>query len=176
MRTTCPARLILLDLITLKYTMTRTSYEAPHYAVLYNLLPLPPLLRQKCRVVPVLNLAPFHEGVLGSAVIAPRILDLGTRWKLVVSFTPQPLSPSYPLDRRLCGPQSRSERGEEKNSQPLPELEPPIIQLVSQRSTTELSGYYFPPLRSTYSPQHPVLRQPQSMFFPLGHRPCFTRT
>jgi hypothetical protein len=43
----------------------------------------------------------------------------------VVSFTPRPLyfqgkSPWYPLDRRLDGPQSRSERdGEEKNSQPL---------------------------------------------------------
>jgi hypothetical protein len=34
-------------------------------------------------------------------------------------------SPSYPLDRRLGGPQSRSERdGEEKNSQPLPGIEP----------------------------------------------------
>jgi hypothetical protein len=30
----------------------------------------------------------------------------------------------YPLDRRLGGPQSRSERGgEEKNSQPPPEIE-----------------------------------------------------
>jgi hypothetical protein len=40
----------------------------------------------------------------------------------------------------LGGPQSRSGRGgEEKNSQPLPGLEPPIIQLVAQRCTTELS-------------------------------------
>jgi len=48
----------------------------------------------------------------------------------VISFTPQPLyperkSPCYPLDRRLSGLQSRSGRGgEEKNSQPLPGLEP----------------------------------------------------
>jgi hypothetical protein len=43
------------------------------------------------------------------------------------------------LVRRLGGPQSRSERGgEEKNSQPLPGLEPPI-QPVVQRYTTELS-------------------------------------
>jgi hypothetical protein len=35
-------------------------------------------------------------------------------------------SPRYLLDRRLGGPQSRSGRGgEEKNSQPLPGLEPP---------------------------------------------------
>jgi hypothetical protein len=63
----------------------------------------------------------------------------------VVSFTPRPLypqgkSPCYPLDRRLGVPQSRSGRsGEEKNSQPLPEFEPPIIQPVAQPYTTELS-------------------------------------
>jgi hypothetical protein len=48
----------------------------------------------------------------------------------VVSLTPQPLyppgkSPWYPLDRRLDEPQSRSGRGgEEKNSQPPPQIEP----------------------------------------------------
>jgi hypothetical protein len=41
------------------------------------------------------------------------ILDVGTRWRWVVSFTPQLLyprgkSPQYPLDKRLGGPQSRS--------------------------------------------------------------------
>jgi hypothetical protein len=67
------------------------------------------------------------------------------RWRWVVSFTPRPLysqgkSPWYPLDRRLCGPQSRSGRGgEEENSQPLPGLEPPIIQPVALPYTTELS-------------------------------------
>jgi len=44
------------------------------------------------------------------------------------------------LDRRLGGPQSRSGRGgEEKNSQPLPGIEHPIIQPVAQGNTTELS-------------------------------------
>jgi hypothetical protein len=43
-------------------------------------------------------------------------------------------------DRRLGGPQSQSgRRGEEKSFQPLPRLELPIIQLVAQRYTTELS-------------------------------------
>jgi hypothetical protein len=47
--------------------------------------------------------------------------------------------PGYLIDRRLGGPQSRSGRGgEEKNSQPLPGLEPPIIQPVAQRYTTEI--------------------------------------
>jgi hypothetical protein len=53
-----------------------------------------------------------------------------------VRVTPPPLYPqgkstSYPLDRRLGGPQNLSGRGgEEKNSYPLPVLEPPIIQPV----------------------------------------------
>jgi hypothetical protein len=68
----------------------------------------------------------------GSVGIAPCILDLGPRWRWVVSFTPPPRtlylrgkSPLCPLDRRLSGPQSRSGcGGGEKNSQPLPGLEP----------------------------------------------------
>jgi hypothetical protein len=66
----------------------------------------------------------------GSRGITLRILDLGTRWRWVVSFTPRSLYPQgkslwYPLDRSLGGPQSRSGRGgEEKNSQPPPGIEP----------------------------------------------------
>jgi hypothetical protein len=53
---------------------------------------------------------------------------------------PQGKSPWYPLNRKLCGPESRSGRGSEtKNSQPLRGLEPPIIQPVAQRYTTEFS-------------------------------------
>jgi hypothetical protein len=44
------------------------------------------------------------------------------------------------MDRRLGGPQSRSGRGgEEKNSQPPLGIEPPIIPLLAQSYTTELS-------------------------------------
>jgi len=52
----------------------------------------------------------------------------------VVSFTPRRLysqgnRPWYTFYRRLGGPQSQSvHSGEEKNSQPLPGLEPPTIQ------------------------------------------------
>jgi hypothetical protein len=59
----------------------------------------------------------------------------------VVIFTPRPLyphgnSPWYLLGRRLGGLQSRSgSGGEEKNSQPLTGLEPPIIQPVAQSYT-----------------------------------------
>jgi hypothetical protein len=56
----------------------------------------------------------------------------------VVSFTPRLLYPQgesfcYPLQRRLGGPQSRSGGGgEEKSFQPLPGLEPPVIQPETQ--------------------------------------------
>jgi hypothetical protein len=60
----------------------------------------------------------------------------------VISFMPRPLYPQgksawYTLHRRRGGLQSRS--GHKKNSHPLPRLEPPIIQLLAQRYTTELS-------------------------------------
>lgn len=51
------------------------------------------------------------------------ILDIGARWRWVVSFKPRPLyprrnKPRYSLDRRLGGTQSRSGRYEEKNLAP----------------------------------------------------------
>jgi hypothetical protein len=73
------------------------------------------------------------------------ILNLGTRWRRVVSFTHQPLYPQgkgllYPFYRRLGEPQSPSGHGSEgKNYQLLAGLEHPIIQPVAQRYTTELS-------------------------------------
>jgi hypothetical protein len=85
------------------------------------------LVKGKGKFVPVL-LTEHHaiKAYWGNGGISPRILDLGTRWRWVVSFTQRPLytqgkSPWYPLDRRMGGPQSRSgRRGVEKNSQPLP--------------------------------------------------------
>jgi len=55
----------------------------------------------------------------GSGGITPRVLNLGARWRLVVSFTSRPLHPlgknaRYPFDWRLGGPQSRCGRGVEK--------------------------------------------------------------
>jgi hypothetical protein len=43
--------------------------------------------------------APHQEVILGCGCIAPCILDLGTRWRWVVSFTLQPL---YPQGRAPC--------------------------------------------------------------------------
>jgi len=89
----------------------------------------------------------------GSWGIAPHILDLGIRWRWVVSFTPrsfysQGKSPWYPLDRRLGGPESCSGcSGEETNSQPPPGIEPlnpyhpacsPVLYWVITALTLEL--------------------------------------
>jgi hypothetical protein len=47
------------------------------------------------------------------------------------------------LDRRLGETQSQSGYGgEEKNSQPLPVFEPPIIQPLAQRYTAEISWIF----------------------------------
>jgi hypothetical protein len=87
-----------------------------------------------------------HEGVLGkwryrSIHSLTSALDGGERpASRPGRFTPPRKCPWYPLDRRLSGPQSRSGcGGEEKNSQPLPALEPPIIEPVAQHYTPELS-------------------------------------
>jgi hypothetical protein len=94
----------------------------------------------------------------GSGGIAPRILDLGTRWRWMVGFTLRPLytqgkSLWYPLDRRLGGPQSCSGHGsEEKNSHPRRESNPrtPIVQSVAQRQR----NFTF----ITYNKEHSQLR------------------
>jgi hypothetical protein len=58
------------------------------------------------------------------------------------ALPPRKKSPWYLLGMRLGGPQSRSGHGDEdKNSQPLPGLQPPIIQPVAQCYTTELSRF-----------------------------------
>jgi hypothetical protein len=55
---------------------------------------------------------PPHEDVWGNGIVALRILNLGTKWRWVISFTPRPLYPRgtihrYPLHRRLNVPQCR---------------------------------------------------------------------
>jgi len=72
----------------------------------------------------------------GSVAFLTSALD-GGEW----SALPPGKNPCYPLSRRLGGLQSRSGRGgEEKNSWLLPGIEPPFIQPVAQRYTSELSS------------------------------------
>jgi hypothetical protein len=81
----------------------------------------------------------------GNGGIAPHILNLGTRRRLMVSFTHRPpysqrKIPRYPPNKRLGGPQNKSGRGgEEKDSKPLPVLEPLIIYPAAHPHTAELS-------------------------------------
>jgi hypothetical protein len=74
------------------------------------------------------NWNPWSWRCMGSECIDPHILDLGTSWRWVVSFTPRPLYPwgirhRYSLDRRLRGPWNQSGRRMEENFLPLPGLE-----------------------------------------------------
>jgi hypothetical protein len=53
------------------------------------------------------------------------ILDLGNRWKCVVSLIPRPVYSRYPLRRRPGAPQSRSGHWRvEQNIFPLPKIKP----------------------------------------------------
>ena len=79
----------------------------------------------KCKVVPGHAL----KGCGGSRDIIPLILDLGTRWRWVVKFTPRPLCPpkQTPVSHWTggwIGPRAGlGDFGEEKNLLPLPDFE-----------------------------------------------------
>jgi hypothetical protein len=79
----------------------------------------------KGKVVPVLNeLSTTQWRRMGKWRYSSTILDLGTRWRGVVSITPRGKCPRYPFDRRLSGFQSRFRSCEvEKNLLPLPGIE-----------------------------------------------------
>jgi hypothetical protein len=92
----------------------------------------------KVKVSLCFNRALRHEDVLrewrySSTHSLTSVLD-GGEWSASRPgpLYPQGKSPWYPLDRRLGGIQNRSGHGgEEKNSQPPPGIEPPIIQPVA---------------------------------------------
>jgi hypothetical protein len=98
-------------------------------------------------------------------IIDPHFLHLCTSWKWVVSFTPRPLyprgkSPQYPLDVRLCGPQSQSgRRGEEKILDPTGTKTRPLGRPARSQSLYRLRypSYplsHTPSWRSTYLVKH----------------------
>jgi hypothetical protein len=99
-----------------------------HYRVHKSTLLVPILSKLKVKLSLCLTKHHAMKTYWGSRGIAPGILDLGTRWRWVVSFAPWPLypqgkSPSYTLDRRLGGLQSRSGRGGEEKNSPAPRHE-----------------------------------------------------
>ena len=71
----------------------------------------------------------------GNSGLAPRILNLSTRWMCVVSFMSRPLYPlrkilRYQLNMRLLGFQNKSGNfGEEEDILPLPGIETNVMQL-----------------------------------------------
>jgi len=73
--------------------------------------------------------------------MAPLILNLVTRWSMWSTSSAGICTlggegPRYPLNRRLCGPQSRSGRsGEGENLLPPPVLAPRPVQPVASRHT-----------------------------------------
>jgi hypothetical protein len=79
----------------------------------------------------------------GSGGIAPSILDLGTRWRWVVSFTTRPLYPQekslcFPLDRGWVGPRAVLDAVvKRKIPSPRRESNPrtPIVQPLAHRYT-----------------------------------------
>jgi hypothetical protein len=89
------------------------------------------------------NSALRHEDVWRSGSIDPRILDLGTSLRWVISFTPRPFYPKgkiprYPSNRRLGWPQNRSgRRGDMENLTPTgtrtPTLRPVTIMTALSR-------------------------------------------
>jgi hypothetical protein len=100
----------------------------------------------------------------GSEGIAPRILNLG--WRRVESFMlrpfyPQGKSPRYPLDTRLCGPQSRSGWwGQEKEFLPLTRNEFTVVQPVAQLlyRLSHLRFFMVLPIASRYTPRYSEIR------------------
>jgi hypothetical protein len=73
------------------------------------------LILRFTKSVPVLKLittTPWR--LVESGCKYPRILYEGTRWRWVISSTPRPFNPPYPLNRRLGGPKNLSGRRGEK--------------------------------------------------------------
>jgi hypothetical protein len=123
------------------YRVHKSPQLLPILSQIYPVNTFSPYFPQK--VVPVLNQASRHEDVLGSGGIAPRILDIGTRWRWVVSFRPRPL---YPRERApgthwiggWVGPKAVLDTVmKRKIPSPRRESNPriPIVQLVAQRHT-----------------------------------------
>jgi hypothetical protein len=108
-----PAWLIKCDAIMAYTTMIRERIEV---LIDYGSVRICKVRMIKVKIKLSLCLTKHHamKTYWGSGGIAPRIFDLGTRWRWVVSFTPRPLypqgkSPWYPLDGRVLVHTCKSE-------------------------------------------------------------------
>jgi hypothetical protein len=86
----------------------------------------------------MLKKVPSYEDA-GGGVIAPRILNLGTRWRWVVRpLYLQERNSRYSLDMWLGGPQSRSGRGSGKKKYPFivsAGIGTPVVQSLASHIT-----------------------------------------
>jgi hypothetical protein len=113
------------------------------YPIFWDLLSCACVVRLPCfRIFKVKISCPcaylIKHCVWGSGCIDPSILDLGTSWRWVVSFTARGKSSRYPLERRLCEPQNRpGRREEENNSWPYRDSnsDPSVVQPIASRYT-----------------------------------------
>jgi hypothetical protein len=127
----------------------RPSSEVSNATVTSHIGLLPPY-KSKCRVKAKSSLCLTKHHAIKmyerSGGIAPRLFNLCTRRRWVVSFMSRTLysqekSPWYPLNRRLGGPQSRCGRGGEKKKKsyhcPRRELNPgrPAPFYINEMST-----------------------------------------
>jgi hypothetical protein len=111
----------------------------------------------------------------GSRGIALRIMNLDTRWRWVVSFTPRPLysrgkSPWNPLDSRLGGPQNRCERDDEEKKIPA------IAQWYSAGLRAGRSGVRIPAGNGYFSLHHRCVQTGSGAHrasYPMGTRDSF---
>jgi hypothetical protein len=76
----------------------------------------------------------------GVKVYLLTILDLGSRWRLVVSFTPRPLyshekSQRYPLNWRLDGSRTSLDGAEKRKSLAPARNRTPVVQPVARDCT-----------------------------------------
>jgi hypothetical protein len=113
-----------------------------------------PQVKVKVKLPLCFNWAPRHEGVLGewrysSIHSLTSALD-GGQWSVsrCGRFTPRERAPWYPLDRSLGGPQICSRRGDEKNSQPPPGIEPYNSHRPARSPALYLLSYHGSSLRS----------------------------
>jgi hypothetical protein len=103
-----------------------------------------------------------YGGIGGTA---PRILNLGTSWRWVVSSTPRPLYPRYPLCRRRVNPRAVVKAVVKRNSLPLPGIKTgrPIHCLVI--ILTELSSVHNLKLIQYQYPMEHVLAGATNMWY-----------
>jgi hypothetical protein len=101
-----------LSTATATVVMSTAVMEMPHLVIIQ-------LAKRKHKLSLCLTKHHAMKTCRMSGGIAPRIFNLGTRWRWLVRFMLRPLytrgkRPRYPLDRRIGGPQRRCGCGGEK--------------------------------------------------------------